>query len=316
MHHEQLTISPELPIEYLSNLPDDKSWDIKLGLLDLSIGSYATLLRLEDQVRRGVLLSDDQVALGRASQDYFDGKPIRVGESGTLFRSMRALCWTNGQMDREFIIEGTLSTREVCNDPEIITWDNEALLTLDNGTSQWASALFLLRPYTQTNRIDFMSPETPYKLRVAGDAKLHWLMALLEHRPCQSRKDSTLIKQAASYVDWVANGANAAFNFYPEQAEDAPLAIAFEIITPTEAGERWPALAEHESNRLVSVTEAIDQYEAGEKITSRDHRVIQALAMRFHLGPEAFMYPESVNKSWPTFWYFMSQVHMNSVRSL
>ena len=43
-----------------------------------------------------------------------------------------------------FIIQKTLKDRNICDDPEIIHWSLEQLLTLDDGTSQFASASVLM----------------------------------------------------------------------------------------------------------------------------------------------------------------------------
>ncbi len=89
-------------------------------------------------------------------------------------------------------------------------------------------------------------------------------------------------------------------NFVPEQAEDYCFSRAFGIVT-TEFGEKtWPSFKGHESDRIQEMDIALQQKE----VTSKDHRVVQAIAML--KGNEVLIkYLDSVNKSWPQFWKFL-----------
>jgi len=162
------------------------------------------------------------------------------------------------------------------------------LLTLDNGTSQWASASIIMG-----------NPErlksSPFKLQVSYDAIEHWNASRAEGRSWDLRFDETILNQAMAYLRWLSGKD---LDFIPEQAEDYCFARAFGIIDAKEGLERWPSLAGHESNRPIEMEEALQQ----EKVTSKDHRVVQAVAMLKR--DVEFKYPESVNKSWPQFWRF------------
>ena len=76
---------------------------------------------------------------------------------------------------------------------------------------------------------------------------------------------------------------------------------------PEEGLHRWPNLQGHESNRIQSMEQALAQLTKGQSITSADHRVVQAIALKSKLeGIEAhFEKPEAVKKSWPLFWKFL-----------
>lgn len=72
------------------------------------------------------------------------------------------------------------------------------------------------------------------------------------------------------------------------------------MITPEEGKELWPSLEGHESNIIDEMEKALGQ----EKVTFKDHRVIQAIVMS--KGKKVkIKYPESVKKTWPRFWNFV-----------
>lgn len=100
-------------------------------------------------------------------------------------------------------------------------------------------------------------------------------------------------------MGWLATNTMA---FTPEQAEDYCFARAFDLMTSAEGEARWPSLRQHESDRIAGMEEALAQHE----VTSADHRVVQAVAMR--KGSEAsFAHPECVTKSWPQFWKLLER---------
>jgi hypothetical protein len=86
-----------------------------------------------------------------------------------------------------------------------------------------------------------------------------------------------------------------------------------------EARSQWPSLAEHESNRFTEVKRAKNEWFATNTISSRDHRVIQAVAMcallkggkpkKIRVG---IRHPEAVAKSWPMFYQFLDWAYENS----
>ncbi|KPJ55780.1 hypothetical protein AMJ49_06350, partial [Parcubacteria bacterium DG_74_2] len=71
--------------------------------------------------------------------------------------------------------------------------------------------------------------------------------------------------------------------------------------TAKEGEKRWPSLRGHESDRIAEMEQALRQTE----VVSRDHRVIQAIAM-LKRNKVAIKYPDSVRKSWPQFWKFLN----------
>jgi hypothetical protein len=268
-------------------IPLDKSWMIRVGVLDL-INKYDDCINFLEQHYDE--LSDDLQALNRASIQWTSGKPIDVGESGTLYRFLKFASWKLNRKD-EFIVRESLKNRQICDNPEIVDWSLEQLLTLDNGTSQWASASVLMG-----NQERISNP--PYKLQLTYDALDHWKNARDNGKRWDPRYDETILAQASAYLQYVHEGR---MDFVPKQPEDYCFARAFGIITPEDGEKRWPSLRRHESDRIVGMEEALQQKE----ITSRDHRILQSVAM-LKRDKITIKYPNSVSKSWPQFWKFLS----------
>ena len=269
-------------------IPYDKSWMIRMGLLDMVHG-YDDINRLLDDEQH---LGTDLQALNRATKQWREGDEIDVGESGTLYRFLQFAAWQAGR-DIHFIKHGTLIDRPIASDPGIVSLPIAELLQLDNGTSQWASAAVLL------GNTEPRLTHPPFKLQATYDAIDHWQAARAAATMWEARKDDTIGRQAAAYLGWLATGG---MTFTPEQAEDYCFARAFDLITPEEGEARWPALRLHESDRIAGMEEALGQH----IVTSADHRVVQAVATR--KGSEvSFAYPEAVAKSWPKFWDILPQ---------
>ncbi len=276
-------------------IPLDKSWVMRLGVLDLAAESATTIDFLSKQQGE---LSDDLAALLRSSKQWFNGEDIEVGESGTLYRFLQALAWSKGEK-KTFITSGTLSGRSITNDSKLLQRPLQDLLQLDGGTSQWASAAILFTEATTEGLT-----RIPYKLALSVEAKTHWLDKRPKDEPWEARKDATIYAQAVAYLNYLKTGQ---ISFKPVQAEDFCFALAYDLMTVEEGARRWPQLSGHESNRLTSVTESIKQMQRGELITVADHRVVQAMVMRFGLEKSRFAKPGCVAKTWPLFWEFISR---------
>ena len=267
-------------------LPLDKSWLMRLGLLDVLHDSSQTITFLAKQPA----ISADLVALSRASGAWRTGAAVDVGESGTLYRFLQFADWKE-RGNRTFIKHGTLKDRKIVDDPSIVRWSLGELLKLDNGTSQWASAAVLCG-----NNEPKPSP-LPYKLALTYEALEHWKDTQEHGTSWKERRDETILNQTAAYVHWRETGV---MKFAPEQAEDYCFARAFDLMTPAEGEARWPSLRQHESDRIEAMEIALNQ----DVVDSKDHRVVQAVAMR--RGTDTtFAYPDVVSKSWPLFWDMM-----------
>lgn len=257
-----------------------------MAVLDLLNGYDDSVKFLEKHQKE---LSDDLKSLHRASIQWNSNSPIDVGESGTLYRFLKFASWKLKQR-KKFIIKGTLKRRKICDNPEIVNWPLKKLLTLDNKTSQWASASILTG-----NQKRITNP--PYKLQVTYDAVEHWNNTRGKRKSWKIKYDETILEQASAYLRWLKNKK---MEFYPKQSEDYCFARAFGIITAKEGEKRWPGLRNHESDRIVEMEQALRQKE----IVSKDHRVIQSIAM-LKKDKVKIKYPDSVNKSWPQFWRFL-----------
>ncbi len=224
-------------------------------------------------------------------------EPVDVGESGTLYRFLKFASWKK-ELNKKFILHGSLKKRKICDNPEIVSYPLKELLKLDNRTSQWASAAVLLG---SEERVD----NPPYKLKLTYEAVEHWQQQRDKARCWELRYDETILRQAEAFLELLNTGKT---EFIPKQAEDYCFARTLGIVTKEEGESRWPSLRSHESDRILEMEGALDNADHGVEITSKDHRVVQAVAMhRKAKGKEIKVkYPLSVNKSWPQFWKFLN----------
>lgn len=273
-------------------IPYDKSWLMRVGLLDLIHGSNRILEFVDSEPE----LNDDVIALGRAINAWRAGEPVDVGESGTLYRFLQFTAWKQG-LDKRFIKHGTLKTRAINSDPSVVNWSQAKLLSLDHGTSQWASA-------TALNGDPERLPSPPFKLALTYEAIDHYEKLAGRWEP---RQDATIARHADIFEQLLAGKRP---DFEAEQAEDYCFAYAFGYIDDAEGLSRWPALVGHESNRIDETRDEMAKARAGRPITSRDHRVVQAVAMwaKLHNKELEFTHPQAVAKTWPQFWDFLESV--------
>ena len=282
---------------YMENefIPLDKSWIIRMGVLDV-VNDHKDVLDFLDKQEN---LGDDLLALRNVVEVWNTDKPVDVGESGTLYRFFRFVSWKLG-LNKEFVIRRTLKERKITNDPNIINLSQRELLKLDNNTSQWASAKVLLG---DSERLE----NPPYKLKLTYEAVEHWNQKRVEGKSWEPKYDETIQRQAEAYCK-LLNGEK--FEFVSEQAEDFCFAYVFGFETLEEGEKNWPSLRGHESDRIEAMERELDNAKNGRGIESKDHRVVQAIAMWAKLNNKVvnIKYPESVNKSWPQFWDFMKSI--------
>lgn len=274
-------------------IPLDKSWLIRIGVLDLLNGYDDTIQFLNSQQDLG----DDLKALRNASLSWQAGEPIDIGESATLYRFLKFASWKL-DLNKKFILQGTLKNRAICDNPQIVNYSLDELLKLDNGTSQWASAAVLL-----SRKEEIKNP--PFKLKLTYEAVKHWQFQRKKKQRWLPRYDETILRQAEMFLKLLKKEK---VEFIPQQAEDYCFARAFGFIDQQEGERRWPNLTGHESNRLEEMEAALSQAEREKKITSKDHRVVQAIAMLQKIKNKDLQveFPEVVNKTWPQFWRFLN----------
>jgi len=276
-------------------IPLDKSWIIRMGVLDLLNGYNDIFEFLE--VRQNEL-SDDLRALLRALKSWKAGEQnIDVGESATLYRFLKFISWTLGE-NKRFILHGTLRKRKICDNPRIIRYSLNALLRLDNGTSQWASAAILLG---NTEQVD----NPPLKLKLTYEAVEHWRERRRSGKSWEPRYDETILRQAIAFLELLKEGKA---SFVPQQPEDYCFARAFGLITKKQGKSFWPSLRGHESDRIKEMEQVIETVENGKIIESQDHRVVQAGSMLQKLRGKdiSVKYPWCVDKSWLRYWDFLN----------
>lgn len=266
-------------------IPLDKSWIIRMGVLDLINGNDKAVKFLEGQENLG----DDLKSLLRALKSW-SGSEINVGESGTLYRFLKFASWKLG-LDKKFILIGTLEKRKICDNPEIINWGLKKLLELDNKTSQWASASVLFG-----NKEIIENP--PFKLGLSYEAVKSW------SKDWEPKYDRTILKQANTFLSLLKGKKNVGFIL--KQAESYCFARVFGFVSKEIGEKMFPNLHGHESDRILEMEEQLKS----DKISSKDHRVVQAMAMYQKLNGKSndnILYPSCVSKSWPQFWDFLKE---------
>jgi len=99
-------------------------------------------------------------------------------------------------------------------------------------------------------------------------------------------------------------------DFQAKQPEDYCFARIFEIISPQEGECSFPSLKSHESNRIQEVEKTLQQSDDNQPVSSKDHRVVQAIVMRQIAQRKAVKIenPDCVSKSWPLFWKFINYI--------
>lgn len=287
---------------HLAYLPIDKTYVRVLLALDYKHGFSDSRQILAQHTDIGALPDDTRTFL-QALEDYALDRPVRVGEGGANYRTMLYLSQLDG-ITPDFVKEGSLKERSIYEGDDLTTRSNEDLLELDAGTTQYLIArliwddLIMVPPHLIARE---------YKLQVAQAAQHHWYNQREQEKAWAPPVDATIQRQAELYLRATTLGFKDA-TFYMEQAEDYCFARAFGYVEPEEAEELWPKLRYHESYRIATMEEAIDQATSGRIITANDHRVVQAIAMRFGLGEARFAQPACVTKSWPRFWEFIQMV--------
>lgn len=280
-------------------IPLDKSWTMRMGVLDLIHGRDTAVKFIEGRLGA---VNDDIKSLYVASVDWNCCNPVHVGESATLYRFLKFTAWKSGE-EKEFVVSGTLKNRMICDDPAIVNYPLHMLGTVDGDrskkyyTTQWISAAII---NGSTERLE--SPG--YKIHQTYEAVDHWNYTNSKGKDWVPKYDETINRQAKSIVDGVRNGSA---SFTPRHSEDYCLARALDKVNRNEGDFRWPNLRNHETNRLEEMEIMIEKSDQGMEVDSVDHRVVQAVAARQLLRGQEIRVKNRgcVNKSWPEFWDFI-----------
>lgn len=274
-------------------IPLDKSWIIRMGLLDLIHDHNNIVLFLNSQD----ILSDDLFALKRACDVWPSDNPIEVGESGTLYRFLQFASWKLN-LNKRFVTEGTLKGRKIGQDCSLVNLTQRELLALPGEpTSQWASASVL---FGDEERL----ADAPYKLQMTYEAVDHWRSRRKEEKTWESREDPTILIQAETFIRLLQGERP---SFVPLHAEDYCFARAFGYVSREEGAHNWPTLSGHESNRPEEMEKVLADAQTGREIVSKDHRAVQSVVLWGLVNKTAIKvrYPKVVSKSWPEFWQFI-----------
>lgn len=281
--------------KYKQFIPLDKSWLTRIGVLDI-IHGYNDIEKFLEKEKD---LNGDLLALKNASRVWNKDVPINVGESATLYRLLQFASWKLN-LNKKFIKEDTLKDRVITNDPRIVNFSTEELLKLDNGTTQWATASVIAGSQERITN-------PPNKLQQTYDAVDHWNKQRSLGLVWEPHYDKTIEKQSEVFLD-LLNSEKIIFT--PLCSDDYCFARVFNFISKEEGENLWPSLRGHETDRIEEMEKAMKEAAKGEAITSKDHRVIQALAMWGKINNKKlnFLYKDKVSKSWPKFWNFMTSL--------
>ncbi|MDP2585396.1 MAG: hypothetical protein Q8P29_00790 [Candidatus Levybacteria bacterium] len=288
-------LSEEKPRWVEDYIPLDKSWIIRMGVLDLLSGNKD---RIKNFLNNQKNLGGDLLALKNVLEAWETKESVDVGESATLYRILQFASWKLN-LNKKFIAHGTLTerVRKMTEGPEIVKMSLIELLSLPKKTSQWATASVLCG---NTQRIS----NPPHHLQVSFGAVDYWNNQKEQGKDWEVRPDETIRKQAEAFLEMM-KGKKVIFT--PLQAEDYCFAYIFDYMTREQGEARWEDLSGHESNRFIETEEQLLKAKRGETIDSKDHRVIQAIAMWGLVNNKEirFLTPDAVNKTWPRFWDFI-----------
>jgi hypothetical protein len=283
-----------MSIEHL--LPIDKSHAIRCLCLDLLNNRFNFVKLL-----RNKRLPDDIKHAVKAIDEWHTKKEVYVGESATLLRFLRYIAWTQ-KRDKKFILDGTLKSRKISDNGDIIYLHTKELLKLDSGTSQWASIAYIC------GRRDKLPTTIPFKLQLTIDICKEYnngkfIVPII---------DETIAAQTRVFID-ILKGVKSTWK--PTQAEDYCFGRVFGFITEEEGNKKWPQLVNHESNRLKEVEDGLQLLSESNSIISSDHRVVQALVMvAIKNGIKYRCKNRScVSKSWPQFWEFINETTQTKI---
>jgi glycine hydroxymethyltransferase len=276
-------------------IPLDKSWLTRVGVLDI-INGYTDIEKFIDEQKD---VNDDVLAIRNASEAWRNNKPINAAESATLYRLLKFASW-KFNLNKKFIKEGSLKERSINNDRNIVNFSQTKLLKLDNGTTQWATASVICGDKERLTN-------PPLKLRETYDAVEHWYARRKNGLSWESKYDVTIEGQAEAFLNLLQHNKT---NYKPLCSDDYCFARVFNFINKENGAKFWPSLIGHETNRIEEMENAIMMAEETSYVTSKDHRVVQALAMWGVVSNKklSFKNPNSVKKSWPKFWAFLNQV--------
>jgi len=273
-------------------IPLSKYWSMRLGFLDILNNTSYFIPLIENHKD---IMGDDLKVLIRISKEWTTSNTHNMGEAGALFRLLQFTSW-KFNLTKLFFKEKTLSDRDICNNPKIVTWPLTKLVTLDNNTPQWASASIL------TGNKEKVPDD--YFLNLSKEALDHYNQVKSINSICEVRLDETILLQAQAFINLLKGKSN----FQPKHQDDYCFARAFNLISKKAGEKRWPDLKGHESNRLEEMEKQLSNFSNGAVIDSSDHRVVQSIALLGLLKKQklSFSFPDCVSKSWPQFGEFLN----------
>jgi hypothetical protein len=286
------------PPDFAKFIPLDKAWIIRLGFLDILNGRSERIQRKIEKwsgSNSNESLPIDIRALVSCARVWDDKTAqIPVADSRTLHCFLKFATWKNKE-DRLFRIGNLLHKRNPSQDAAIVGMNQRRLMNLEGGHSVWASAAAI-----NGDKERMWNP--PVDLELTYRAISSW-------RPETDYSlffDQTIIR----HVEVIDSCFRKKIGWKPGYPEDYCLARVLGVMDMQSGKSRWPELAGVNNNRIMELEKQIGYAQKGEQITSNDHRIVQALAVKAILDNKEIRVkdPECVAKSWPKFWEFLYAV--------
>lgn len=288
--------------EQLKFIPLDKSHSLCLGAIDIIHGRGERFLREIDKwaYSNNNNVPIDVRAACSCARVWNDPKSsIPVGNSKTLYCLLKFAMWLKNDQ-RMCLVGDDLFSRETCRDPSVTKWDQKKLMTLEGGSPQWASASVISGDKEKIY-------DAPYHLSLTYRAIHQWNTGKYA-----LQLDKPILGQSRAFQDLLKSRST---SWEPETPEDYCFARSFDKISLSSGRQKWPFLMCKASNRILQMETAMSEYNQGKTISSYDHRIVQAIAMKslFDSKSISFSNPTVVDKSWPSFWEFLQAVNKQSL---
>lgn len=255
----------------------------------------------------GMTPGEDIAAAINVSRQLKTGGILDPGDSRTLLIMLRMLLWST-KTTRKVCLSPMQVARQVEDDPEIATWTLEKMLTLSNGTTQFASAAILLqnrKPDEIEALIRLLPPEKRPMIQLTKTIKTAWLKNHTQNNPFsleQLEPEAVLQRQARHYYSEQMSGTK--IPYHATHSEEAIYAVLHGDMLLEEAAARFPMLRSHETDRIAEIEKVL----CGDVVDSIDHRIVQAALLTNTVAHWTSRSEKAVRKTWPDFFEFLQAV--------
>jgi hypothetical protein len=298
-------------------MPLDKCWTIRLGVLDILNGRQDHIsneISSWERLHGPKSITKDIKALHACARNWDEqSMVVQVSDCRTLYCFLKYASWKLKDM-RSYMIGDDLLIRAPHADPKIVDWDQTKLMTLEGGSTCWASAKVLLGC---THRV-FLPPRL---LEMTYNAVCTWKASTKRGTGEYGLfGDMILFRQAAAFWDIIHKGKSLKVeDLLPDTQsrssrpdplpQDYFMLRTFGVINMVEGRKQFPELS-YRRDRISDMEKQLGNLQMGKPIDTKDHRIIQAITMKSMYDGKAadIIHVDAVEKSWPAFWEFLQHV--------